>query len=86
MRTKTRRARERCAACGGSLRVTTVTHEERRRTRLYLFRHVPAQVCTVCDEVWMDEAILQQVDRLRREGAPVRQIQTPVYDFAAARR
>jgi len=85
MKTKTRRARERCAICGGSLRPTTVTHEERRRLRLYLFRHVPAKTCTVCGEVWIDDATLQKVDRLRREGEPVRKIQTPVYDFAAAR-
>lgn len=84
MRTKTRRAKDRCAVCGGRLRPTSITHEERRRSRLYLFQHVPAQVCTVCEEVWIDEAILREVDRLLREGEPVRKLETPVYDFAAA--
>ena len=83
MRTKARHAKERCAVCGGRLRPTTITHEERRRSRLYLFQHVPAQVCTVCDEVWIDEATLREVDRLLREGEPVRKLETPVYDFAA---
>ena len=84
MRTKISRAKERCAACGRRLRATIITHEERRRARLYLFEHVPAQVCTACGEVWIDEATLQKVDRLLREGEPVRKVQTPVYDFAAA--
>lgn len=84
MKTKTRRAKDRCVVCGGRLRPTSITHEERRRSRLYLFQHVPAQVCTVCEEVWIDEAILREVDRLLREGEPVRKLETPVYDFAAA--
>jgi hypothetical protein len=40
-------------------------------------------VCTVCEEVWIDEAVLREVDRLLREGEPVRKLETPVYDFAA---
>lgn len=84
MTTKTRRSKECCAACGGRLRPTTVTHEERRRARLYLFEHVPAQICAACGEVWIDEATLRKVDWLRREGEPIRRVQTPVYDFAAA--
>lgn len=83
MRTKTRRAKDRCAVCGGRLRPGSITHEERRRSRLYLFQHVPAQVCTVCEEVWIDETILRKVDRLLREGEPVRKLETPVYDFDA---
>jgi YgiT-type zinc finger domain-containing protein len=82
MRTKARSTKERCAVCGGALRATTITHEERRRSRLYLFENVPAQVCTVCGEVWLDEGTLREVDRLLRKGEPVRKLETPVYDFA----
>ncbi len=84
MTTKTRHTKDRCAVCGGRLRSTTITHAERRRARLSLFQHVPAQVCTVCEELWIDEATLREVDRLLREGEPVRKLETPVYDFAAA--
>ncbi len=73
----------RCAACGGELRATTMTHEERRGINLYLFQNVPAQVCTACGEVWIEEKTLQEIDRLIREGEPVRKVQTPVYDLAA---
>jgi YgiT-type zinc finger domain-containing protein len=82
MKTKARLPKERCAVCGGTLRPTMITHEERRRSRLYLFQHVPAQVCTVCGEAWIDEATLREVARLLRKGEPVRKLETPVYDFA----
>lgn len=82
MKKKARPPKGLCAVCGGTLRPTTITHEERRRSRLYQFRHVPAQVCTVCGEVWIDEATLREVDRLLRKGEPVRKLETPVYDFA----
>lgn len=82
MKTRGRSTKERCAVCGGRLRLTTITHEERRRGRLYLFQHVPAQVCAACGEVWIDEATLREVDRLLRNGEPVRKVETPVYDFA----
>lgn len=84
MRTKTKHVKERCAVCGGNLRPTTLTHEERRGTALYLFQNVPAQVCLACGEIWIEEATLQAIDRLIREGTPTRQVQTPLYDLAVA--
>lgn len=84
MKTKTKLPKERCAVCGGRLQRTTITHEERRGTNLYLFQNVPAQVCTACGEIWIEEATLQEIDRLIREGEPIQKVETPVYDFAAA--
>lgn len=84
MRTKAQTPKERCAVCGGQLCPTTVTHEERRGTNLCLFRNVPAQVCTACGEIWIEEATLREIDRLIREGEPVHKVETPVYDFAVA--
>lgn len=76
--------KDRCTVCGGELRATTITHEERRGNNLYLFQNVPGQVCTACGEIWIEEATLQEIDRLIREGEPVRKVETPVYDFAVA--
>ena len=45
MTTKTEQHNALCAICGGTLRVTTITHEERRGDNLYLFQNVPAKVC-----------------------------------------
>ena len=84
MRTKAKHLKERCAVCGGGLRQTTITHEEHRATKLYLFQNVPAQVCAACGEVWIEEVTLQEIDRLIREGEPIRKVETPVYDFAVA--
>jgi YgiT-type zinc finger domain-containing protein len=73
-----------CAVCGGELKATTITHEEKRDSHLSLFQNVPAAVCTACGEVWIDEEVLQQIDHLIEMGVPVRKVETPVYDFSCA--
>ena len=75
---------QRCAVCGGELQATTITHEEKRGTQIYLFQNVPAKVCTACGEIWIDEEVLQQIDKLIEYGVPVRKVDTPVYDFSRA--
>jgi len=84
MRKKTGTTKELCAVCGGELRSTTITHEERRGDQLYLFHNVPAQVCSTCGEIWVEEKTFQEIDRLIREGVPVRKVETPVYDLSFA--
>jgi YgiT-type zinc finger domain-containing protein len=74
-----------CAVCSGNLEATTITHEEKRGTSLCLFQNVPAKVCTACGEIWIDEEVLKELDRLIETGVPVRTVETPVYDFADAR-
>ena len=71
-----------CAVCGGKLQATTITHEEKRDSHIYLFQNVPANVCTACGEIWIDEEVLQVIDRLIETGVPVRKVETPIYDFA----
>ena len=73
-----------CAVCGGKLEATTITHEEKRDSQIYLFQNVPAKVCTACGEIWIDEEVLQQIDKLIEYGAPVGKVETPVYDFPRA--
>ncbi len=48
-----------CAICGGQVKPTTITHEERRGNQLHLFQNVPALVCNACGEIWIDEAVLK---------------------------
>ncbi len=84
MSTKTRRRKLLCALCGGRLRKTVITHEEKRGTKLYLVRNVPAKACGSCGEVWIAGTTLEGIARLIRKGEPVRKIETPVYDFAVA--
>jgi YgiT-type zinc finger domain-containing protein len=80
----TQRTNQLCAVCGGRLEATTITHEERKGTHIYLFQNVPANVCSACGEMWIDEEVLQQIDRLIETGVPVRKVETPVYDFTRA--
>ncbi|MEK7561046.1 MAG: type II toxin-antitoxin system MqsA family antitoxin [Patescibacteria group bacterium] len=84
MSIKSTQPHTRCAVCGGALRETTITHEERRGDRLYLFQNVPAKVCVKCGEIWIDENTFQQMDRLIKEDVPVRTVETPVYNFPRA--
>lgn len=79
---KAQSKKDRCAICGKEVRPTTITHEETRGTRFYLFQNVPALVCSGCGEIWIEESTLQQIDRLIETGTPTRKVETPVYDFA----
>jgi len=81
MKTKAERKVQLCAICGGALKKTTITHEEKRAGKLCLFQHVPARVCQTCGEVWIDERTLQVIDRLIKKGEPARTVETPVYDL-----
>jgi len=84
MNSKPKKRRPVCAICGGQLRRTAITHEEKRAAKIYLVENVPAKICQVCGEVWIAGTTLKEIDRLIQNGAPVRKIATPVYDFAVA--
>jgi YgiT-type zinc finger domain-containing protein len=71
-----------CPVCGGTLAATAITHEERRGDKLYLFQHVPARICERCGEVWIEETVLEEMDRLIACGRPHRVEATPVFDLA----
>jgi YgiT-type zinc finger domain-containing protein len=71
-----------CAVCGGRLTESTITHEELRGDKFYLFHNVPARVCDRCGEVWIEEKVLQEIDRLIARGRPTRIEPTPVFDLA----
>jgi YgiT-type zinc finger domain-containing protein len=73
-----------CVLCGGTLEATTITHEVKRGTHIYLFQNVPAKICSECRDIWIDDEVLEQIDRLIETGVPVRKVETPVYDFSRA--
>jgi len=75
---------QRCAVCGGEMHATTITHEEKRDSNIYLFQNVPAKVCAACGEMWIDDEVLQEIDKLIEYGVPVHTVETPVYDFPRA--
>jgi len=73
-----------CVLCGGKLEATTITHEVKRGTDISLFQNVPATICGECRDIWIDDEVLEQIDRLIETGVPVRKVETPVYDFSRA--
>jgi YgiT-type zinc finger domain-containing protein len=85
MKTTSKQKKTICAVCGGELKNTTITHEEKRGEKIYLFRHVPAQVCSTCGEIWIEELTLREIDRLIKEGQPTQKVETPIYEFSGAR-
>lgn len=84
MKRKVQHRKAPCAVCGGQLRPTTITHQEKRGNKFYLFHNVPAEVCSTCGEIWIDDVTLQRIDRLINEGHPTEKVETPVYDLAIA--
>jgi len=74
-----------CGICGGRLKETRLTHEERRGAHLHLIRDVPAQVCLACGEKWISEDTLRQIDLVIRKGKPAAMMETPVYSLRPAR-
>lgn len=75
--------RKLCPLCGGSLSKKTITHEERHNGQLYIFENVEALVCNQCGEEYLSAKILEEMDRVVREGRkPTRKMETPVFDLA----
>ena len=78
-------SRQRWCGIGGSFGVEyAITQEVKRGGDIYLFQHVPAKVCTARGEMWIDEEVLQVIDRLIESGVPARKVETPVYDYPRA--
>lgn len=60
-----------------------ITHEERHNGQLYIFENVEALVCNQCGEEYLSAKILEEMDRVVREGRkPTRKMETPVFDLA----
>lgn len=76
---------ERCDVCGGQLHHTLTTYTQEYEGRIIVVENVPAWVCDQCGEAYFDPDVVEQVQNLIWSGgAPVRYIETPVYDLNAA--
>lgn len=78
--------KQRCALCSGEVCKTTLTHQEQRGLKFHVFHNVPAEVCSACGEIWIEDVTLRDMERLIRRGQPVSKIETPVYDLARSGR
>lgn len=73
---------DQCAVCKSNLTYQQVTYTQWYKGKLIVIENVPAWVCEQCGETYYDPAVVDQIQTLIWSGAaPVRTIQTPVYDL-----
>lgn len=74
-----------CTYCGGRLEHTFITDEKHSSGQRYIFKDVPAQVCTACGNITMNEAALQAITWWIIQNGDAeskrRQLEAIVYDF-----
>jgi len=66
--------------CPGEYEQRKVVHVVRQDERLMVIDHVPAEVCTICDDVLFAPETVRQIETLRHTTAsPSRTV--PLYEF-----
>ena len=60
-----------CRVCGGSLlaRVTDLPFK-RSESAIVILKNLPVLQCNQCDEVELEQAVMEDVDRVLRESGP----------------
>jgi YgiT-type zinc finger domain-containing protein len=76
-----------CSYCGGNThagKVKTCLWEDRG---VFIIEDIPARVCEKCFEQFYDEGTVIQIERLRRDGFPLRKarrvIEVPVFSLSS---
>ena len=73
-----------CDRCQGQMRDQEIRYVLEMPSRLLVIEHVPAKVCSQCGEQLFAPGTVERLQQTAWEGhAPVRVMQTPVFDFAA---
>lgn len=70
--------------CGGVAHPIVTTFEATRDDEHRIVTGVPAFECEQCGEILYDDVVVEQLEELLDRGTPVRMLQSPLYDFAAA--
>ncbi len=67
--------------CPGEYDDRTITHTVRHRGRVVVIDHVPAEVCSICDDVLLSPLTIRHIEALlHREAEPIRTV--PLYEYA----
>jgi YgiT-type zinc finger domain-containing protein len=53
-----------CGICKAEMEEKTVTYTEDINQRVIVVRHVPAQVCTECGNIWYSGAVAAELEKL----------------------
>ena len=71
-----------CPECNGTLEQKAVTHDVRFEGKLYSFQDVPARVCSQCGSVYLDAAVLKQIEAVfKHRVEPEQYHQVPLFSF-----
>ena len=71
-----------CPFCKGPVERQRVEHIHRWKGSLYIFRNVPAEVCSQCGEVFFGPGALQAMDDIvKGNQAPLDRLSVPVYSL-----
>lgn len=66
--------------CPGEYDDKEIVHTVQRGEDVFVFEHVPAQVCSVCGDTILTPTTVQHIEELLSKSQPGRMI--PLYEYA----
>lgn len=71
-----------CYFCKGKVERRMIRHVHQWKESIFLFKSVPAEVCTQCGETYFGPEALEQMDRIvMTQPEPEETTQVPVYSL-----
>jgi YgiT-type zinc finger domain-containing protein len=69
--------------CPGEYENRTIIHTVQRDGQVYVFEHVPAEVCTVCGDTLLTPETIRHIESLLKEKVNVKPEKVvPLYEYA----
>jgi len=73
---------DRCYFCKGKVEKKTIRHVHQWGERVFIFKNVPAEVCTQCGGTYLGPEALEKMDRVVASLAEPEEVaQMPVYSL-----
>lgn len=73
---------DRCYFCKGKVEKKLIRHVHQWRDKLFVFKNVPAEVCTQCGEAYLGPGVLEKMDRVVAGPPELEEVtQVPVYSL-----
>lgn len=74
-----------CPICGGALVHNIITHTESHdNDQFFIYQNVPALVCEECGEYLLNDDVVEKLEVMSLTATPIKEVKTPVFDFAQA--
>ena len=73
---------DRCYFCRGKVEKRVIRHVHQWGERVFIFKNVPAEVCTQCGETYLGPEVLDKMDKVvTGPPEPEEVTQVPVYSL-----